>query len=138
MVSTYGASPSSGKEGSDTRKSALLATGIQASRSPALHEEKRDSQGPSYQYQPIDLTISGLGVDAQPDLPRSAERMGFAGLNYLLRCSRKSATAPVNGCRNWPIMPPGTGLMVPYFTGQRSAGRWQVPNSRSHSGVWAV
>jgi shikimate dehydrogenase len=74
--------------------------------------------------------FSGETPDAAP--------IPVEGLSYLLRCSRKSETAPVNGCRNCPIMPPGIGLMVPYFSGQRSAGKCQVPNNRSHSGVWAV
>jgi hypothetical protein len=59
-------------------------------------------------------------------------------LYHLFRCSRKSETGPTNGCRNCPAMPPGTGLIVPYFTGQRSAGRCHVPNSRSNNGVCAV
>lgn len=66
----------------------LIGTGIQASRSPALHEEEGAAQGLSYQYKLIDLTLLGLGVDALTELLRSAERMGFDGLNITHPCKQ--------------------------------------------------
>jgi shikimate dehydrogenase len=66
----------------------LIGTGIQASRSPALHMQEGEAQGLSYQYKLIDLTELGLGVEALPELLRSAERMGFDGLNITHPCKQ--------------------------------------------------
>ena len=66
----------------------LIGTGIQASRSPALHMREGEAQGLSYQYKLIDLTELGLGVEALPELLRSAERMGFDGLNITHPCKQ--------------------------------------------------
>lgn len=70
----------------------LIGTGIQASRSPAMHTQEGEAQGLSYQYKLIDLTVLGLGVDALPELLRSAERLGFDGLNITHPC--KQAVIP--------------------------------------------
>jgi shikimate dehydrogenase len=59
----------------------LIGAGIQASRSPALHEHEAAAHGFRYRYQLIDLEVLGLGPDALPELLRAAELMGFAGLN---------------------------------------------------------
>ena len=66
----------------------LIGTGIQASRSPAMHTQEGDAQGLSYQYKLIDLTVLGLGVDALPALLLSAERLGFDGLNITHPCKQ--------------------------------------------------
>jgi shikimate dehydrogenase len=71
----------------------LIGTGIQASRTPALHEHEGDAQGVRYQYKTIDLARLGLGVDALPSLLESAERMGFDGLNITHPC--KQAVIPL-------------------------------------------
>jgi shikimate dehydrogenase len=59
----------------------LIGAGIQASRSPALHEHEAAAHDFRYRYQLIDLEVLGLGPDALPELLRAAELMGFAGLN---------------------------------------------------------
>ena len=70
----------------------LIGTGIQASRSPALHMHEGDAQGLSYQYKLVDLTELGLGTEALPDLLVAAERLGFDGLNITHPC--KQAISP--------------------------------------------
>lgn len=59
----------------------LIGAGIQASRTPALHEHEGDAQGIRYLYRLIDLDKLGLDTSALPDLLTAAERMGFTGLN---------------------------------------------------------
>jgi len=59
----------------------LIGAGIQASRTPAMHEEEGQAQGLRYVYQKIDTDQLGLGQEALGDLLLAAERMGFAGLN---------------------------------------------------------
>ncbi len=71
----------------------LIGTGIQASRTPSLHEREGDEQGLRLQYKLIDLGRLGLGTDALPDLLLAAERMGFAGLNVTHPC--KQAVIPL-------------------------------------------
>ncbi len=71
----------------------LIGSGIQLSRTPALHEQEGDSQGIRLLYQKIDLISLGLGVNALPDLLLAAERMGFAGLNVTHPC--KQAVIPL-------------------------------------------
>jgi shikimate dehydrogenase len=66
----------------------LIGSGIQASRTPAMHEREGDEQGLRYLYQKIDLDQLGLGPEALPDLLLSAERMGFAGLNITHPCKQ--------------------------------------------------
>jgi shikimate dehydrogenase len=66
----------------------LIGTGIQASRSPALHETEGAAQGIGYQYKLIDLTRLGLGAEALPELLTSAERLGFDGLNITHPCKQ--------------------------------------------------
>ncbi len=70
----------------------LIGTGIQASRSPALHMQEGAAQGLSYIYKLIDLTELRLGVEALPDLLTAAERLGFDGLNITHPC--KQAVIP--------------------------------------------
>lgn len=59
----------------------LIGSGIQASRTPPMHEREGDEQGVRYMYKKIDTELLGLGVDELPDLLQAAERMGFCGLN---------------------------------------------------------
>lgn len=59
----------------------LIGSGIQESRSPALHEHEAAAQGLRYWYRLIDLDTPGFGAGALPELVTAAERMGFAGLN---------------------------------------------------------
>jgi shikimate dehydrogenase len=44
----------------------LIGAGIQASRTPAMHEREADEQGLRYVYKLIDLDPLGLGVEALP------------------------------------------------------------------------
>ena len=71
----------------------LIGSGIQASRTPAMHEREGDEQGLRYIYQKIDLDALRFGVEALPDLLLAAERMGFAGLNITHPC--KQAVIPL-------------------------------------------
>jgi shikimate dehydrogenase len=71
----------------------LIGAGIQASRSPALHEAEGAAQGVRYLYKLIDLEVLGLGAEALPELLTAAERMGFAGLNITHPC--KQAVLPL-------------------------------------------
>ena len=71
----------------------LIGSGIQASRTPPLHEREGDEQGVRYTYKTIDLDRLGLGAAALPDLLLAAGRMGFAGLNITHPC--KQAVIPL-------------------------------------------
>jgi len=71
----------------------LIGAGIQASRSPALHEREAREQGLRCVYQLIDLDQLGLGVEALPQLLAMAKREGFAGLNITYPC--KQAILPL-------------------------------------------
>lgn len=59
----------------------LIGAGIQASRTPAMHEEEAAHLGLRYVYKLIDTDRLGLDVAALGDLVLAAERLGFAGLN---------------------------------------------------------
>jgi shikimate dehydrogenase len=71
----------------------LIGAGIQASRSPALHEHEGAAQGLRPIYKLIDLERLGVGIAALPDLLAAAERMGFAGVNITHPC--KQAVIPL-------------------------------------------
>lgn len=71
----------------------LIGAGIQASRTPALHEHEGDSQGLRYLYRLIDLDQLKLDSNALPDLLMAAERMNFTGLNITFPC--KQAIIPL-------------------------------------------
>jgi shikimate dehydrogenase len=71
----------------------LIGAGIQASRSPALHEREGAEQGLRLIYKLIDLDQLCLAADALGDLLTAAERMGFAGLNITYPC--KQAVIPL-------------------------------------------
>ena len=71
----------------------LIGAGIQASRTPRLHELEGDAHGLRYLYKLIDLDVLGLTTDALPELLAAAERMGFSGLNITFPC--KQAVIPL-------------------------------------------
>ncbi|HEV2675549.1 MAG TPA: shikimate dehydrogenase [Aliidongia sp.] len=66
----------------------LIGSGIQASRTPALHEREGAEQGLRVIYKLIDLDQLLLQADALPELLQAAERMGFAGLNITHPCKQ--------------------------------------------------
>ena len=67
---------------------ALVGAGIQASRTPAMHEREGAEHGLRYVYRLLDLEIMGLGVEALPELLTAAKRFGFAGLNVTYPCKQ--------------------------------------------------
>ena len=72
----------------------LIGAGIQASRSPALHEREAKEQGIALAYKLIDLDALGVGVEALPGLLADAKRKGgFHGLNITHPC--KQAVLPL-------------------------------------------
>ncbi|EWY36446.1 shikimate 5-dehydrogenase [Skermanella stibiiresistens SB22] len=79
--------------GKPTFLAGLIGTGIQASRTPAMHEREGAEQGLRYIYKLIDLDKLGLGTDALPDLLTAAVRLGFDGLNVTYPC--KQAIIPL-------------------------------------------
>jgi len=66
----------------------LIGAGIQASRTPAMHEREGAEQGLRYLYKLIDLEKFDLGAGALPELLTATERMGFAGLNITHPCKQ--------------------------------------------------
>lgn len=66
----------------------LIGAGIQASRTPALHEQEGDAQGLRYLYRLIDLDPLHLDSSALPDLLTAAEQMNFTGLNITYPCKQ--------------------------------------------------
>lgn len=66
----------------------LIGAGIQASRTPALHEHEGDAQGLRYLYRLIDLDPLKLDSRALPDLLKAAELMNFTGLNITFPCKQ--------------------------------------------------
>jgi len=66
----------------------LIGSGIQASRTPALHEREGAAQGLAYVYKIIDLDTLGLTAKALPELLTAARRFGFAGLNITHPCKQ--------------------------------------------------
>jgi shikimate dehydrogenase len=71
----------------------LIGSGIQASRTPAMHEREGAEQGLRLIYRLIDLDVLELGAEALPELLTAAERMGFSGLNITYPC--KQAVMPL-------------------------------------------
>jgi shikimate dehydrogenase len=97
----------------------LIGTGIQASRSPALHEREGAAQGLRYIYKIIDLDPLGLTADALPELLTAARRFGFAGLNVTHPCKQSviplldelSADARALGAVNTVVFAPDGGAV---------------------------
>ncbi|AIG03076.1 shikimate 5-dehydrogenase [Pseudomonas fluorescens] len=71
----------------------LIGAGIQASRTPALHEQEGDCQGLRYLYRLIDLDQLQLDSSTLPELLKAAEQMNFTGLNITYPC--KQAILPL-------------------------------------------
>jgi quinate/shikimate dehydrogenase (NAD+) len=71
----------------------LIGSGIEASRTPAMHEREGAAQGVAYVYKIIDLDTLGLTAAALPELLTAARRFGFAGLNITHPC--KQAVIPL-------------------------------------------
>ncbi|KAB0265910.1 shikimate dehydrogenase [Microvirga brassicacearum] len=66
----------------------LVGAGIQASRTPSLHEREGAEQGLRYIYKLIDLEALGIDASALPDILTAAQRFGFAGLNITHPCKQ--------------------------------------------------
>jgi shikimate dehydrogenase len=66
----------------------LIGAGIQASRTPSLHEHEAAKQGLHCEYRLIDLEKLRVGAEALPDLLTEAESKGFAGLNITYPCKQ--------------------------------------------------
>lgn len=66
----------------------LIGEGIQASRTPAMHEREAAAQGTRAIYRLIDMHELRLGPEALPDLLLAAERMGFNGVNITHPCKQ--------------------------------------------------
>ena len=66
----------------------LIGAGIQASRTPAMHEREAAEQGLHCEYRLIDLEKLQVGAQALPDLLKDAEQQGFAGLNITYPCKQ--------------------------------------------------
>jgi len=71
----------------------LIGAGIQASRTPPMHEREGTELGVRYIYRLIDLEKLHLGAEALPELLTAAERLGFNGLNITHPC--KQAILPL-------------------------------------------
>jgi shikimate dehydrogenase len=66
----------------------LIGAGIQASRTPAMHEREARAHGLVCTYRLLDLDVLGVTADALPALLGDAERAGFAGLNVTHPCKQ--------------------------------------------------
>jgi len=66
----------------------LIGAGIQASRTPSMHEHEAAAQGMKCEYRLIDLEKLRVGADALPELLKDAEGKGFAGLNITYPCKQ--------------------------------------------------
>jgi shikimate dehydrogenase len=71
----------------------LVGAGIQASRTPSLHEREGAEQGLRYVYKLIDLEALGIDTSALPEILTAAQRFAFAGLNITHPC--KQAVIPL-------------------------------------------
>ena len=66
----------------------LIGAGIQASRTPSIHEHEAADQGLRCEYRLIDLEKLHVGAEALPDLLKQAESSGLAGLNITYPCKQ--------------------------------------------------
>jgi shikimate dehydrogenase len=93
----------------------LIGSGIQPSRSPALHQREGAAHDLAYIYRLIDLNVLRLGIEALPDLILAARRLGFTGLNITHPCKqaviplldRLSPDAEALGAVNTVVFEPG-------------------------------
>jgi shikimate dehydrogenase len=66
----------------------LIGAGIQASRTPAMHEREGAEQGLRYVYRLIDLEAPEIAALELPVLVSAAQAMGFTGLNITHPCKQ--------------------------------------------------
>jgi shikimate dehydrogenase len=66
----------------------LVGAGIQASRTPRMHEREGAEHGLDYEYRLIDLDVLKRDVSALPDILAAAQQAGFAGLNVTHPCKQ--------------------------------------------------
>ena len=66
----------------------LVGSGIQASRTPSMHEREAQAHGVSCTYRLFDLDVLGYGADFLPLLLDAAERAGFLGVNITHPCKQ--------------------------------------------------
>ena len=93
----------------------LVGAGIQASRTPALHEREGRELGLDYGYRLIDLDTLKRDAGALPEILADAQRAGFAGLNITHPCKQTviplldelSAEATVLGAVNTVVLKDG-------------------------------
>ena len=71
----------------------LIGGGIQASRTPAMHEREGARRGFRTLYRLIDITPLGLTAAALPELLTNCQRLGFNGLSITHPC--KQAIIPL-------------------------------------------
>jgi shikimate dehydrogenase len=98
----------------------LIGSGIQPSRSPALHQREGAAQRLPYIYRLIDLDVLGLGVEALPELILAARRLGFTGLNITHPC--KQAVIPLLDALSPDARSLGAVNTVVFGPGGRSVG----------------
>ena len=85
--------PASGRAAKSEFLVGLIGEGIQASLSPALHEEEARCQGLRLHYRLIDLAREGRSAADLPRLIEAAEAEGYDGLNITYPC--KQAVLPL-------------------------------------------
>ena len=66
----------------------LIGAGIQASRTPSMHEHEAEQWGLHCEYRLIDLEKLRVGAEALPELLEEAESKGFVGLNITYPCKQ--------------------------------------------------
>ncbi len=71
----------------------LIGAGIQASRTPGMHEREARHHDIAYVYRLLDLERLGIGAEVLPDLIATTEAFGFDGLNITHPC--KQAVLPL-------------------------------------------
>jgi shikimate dehydrogenase len=75
-----------GASGAPTLLLGLIGAGIQASRTPAMHEREAEAHGIRCLYRLLDLDT--MPDPSLPDLLDAAERVGFAGVNVTHPCKQ--------------------------------------------------
>jgi shikimate dehydrogenase len=69
----------------------LIGSGIQASRSPAMHEAAARARGAPCEYKLFDFEALGVDVDGLPDVVAMLERQGYRAQRHPLQASRAAA-----------------------------------------------
>src|SRR3954470_8802023 len=75
----------------DSIRVALIGAGIEASLSPALHEQEAAALGLDYTYTLIDLDALDAGPEATGDLLDRAREHGLRGVNVTHPCKQAAA-----------------------------------------------